>query len=60
MLTKSKSHWLYIDYRDQNIPKTVVLRLDKKDYKDVLAALKTHTGKEVNMLGDTTNDKPKK
>jgi hypothetical protein len=60
MLTKSKSHWLYIDYRDQNIPKTVVLRLDKKDYKDVLAALKTHTGKDVNMLGDTTKDKSKK
>jgi hypothetical protein len=52
MLTRSKSHWLYIDYREQNLPRTVVLRLDKKDYKQVLEAVKTHTGKDVLMLGE--------
>jgi len=52
MLTKSKSHWLYIDYREQNASKTVVLRLDKSDYKKVLDAVKTHTGKDVLMLGE--------
>jgi hypothetical protein len=50
MLTKSKSHWLYIDYREQNTAKTVVLRLDKKDYKKILEAVKAHTGKDVQML----------
>ncbi len=57
MLTKSKSHWLYIDYEDQNIPKTLVLRLDKKDYKKVIEAVKTHTGKDVLMLGETSKNK---
>ena len=41
MATKSKSHWLYIDYRDQTGAKTVVLRLDKKDYTTILEAVKT-------------------
>ena len=48
MLTKSKSHWLYI-----------VLRMDKSDYKKIFEAVKTHTGKDVEMLGDA-NDKSKK
>lgn len=59
MLTKSKSHWLYIDYREQNIPKSVVLRMDKHDYKKIFDAVKAHTGKEVELLGDA-NDKAKK
>ena len=29
-LTKSKSHWLYIDYHEQSVPKSVVLRMDKR------------------------------
>jgi hypothetical protein len=52
MLTKSKSHWLYIDFHEQNVPKTVVLRMDKKEYKDIFDAVKTHTRKEVEFLGD--------
>lgn len=52
MLTKSKSHWLYIDYREQNIPKSMVLRMDKKDYKKIFEAVKTHTAKEVEFLGE--------
>jgi hypothetical protein len=52
MLTKSKSHWLYIDFHDQNAPKTVVLRMDKKEFKNIFDAVKTHTGKEVEFLGD--------
>lgn len=59
MLTKSKSHWLYIDYHEQNIPKSMVLRMDKGDYKKIFEAVKTHTGKEVEMLGDA-KDKEKK
>jgi hypothetical protein len=50
MLTKSKSHWLYINFHEQNAPKSVVLRMDKNDYKNICASLKTHTGKEVEGL----------
>jgi len=59
MLTKSKSHWLYIDYHEQNIPKSLVLRMDKGEYKKIFDAVKTHTGKEVEFLGDA-KDKQKK
>jgi hypothetical protein len=55
MLTKSKSHWLYIDFHEQNAPKTVVLRMDKKEYKNIFDAVKTHTGKSVEFLGDAKN-----
>lgn len=59
MLTKSKSHWLYIDYHEQKVPKTLVLRLDKSDYQKVIASIKTHTGKDVEMLGDAGKGKQK-
>jgi hypothetical protein len=52
MLTESKSHWLYIDYREQNAPKVVVLRMDKHEYKKIVAAVPTHTGKDVQDLGN--------
>ena len=52
MLTKSKSHWLYIDFHEQNVPKTLVLRMDKKEYKRIFDAVKLHTGKQVEFLGD--------
>jgi hypothetical protein len=51
MLTSSKSHWLYMDYHEQNVPKVVVLRMDKKEYKDIIAAFTANTGKEVQYLG---------
>jgi len=59
MLTKSKSHWLYIDYHEQSGAKSVVLRMDKNDYKKIFEAVKAHTGKDVEMLGDE-KDKSKK
>ena len=52
MMTKSKSHWLYIDFHEQNVPKSVVLRMDKKEYKNIFDAVKAHTGKEVEFTGD--------
>src|SRR5579864_4078752 len=52
MLTKSKSHWLYIDFHEQNAPKSMVLRMDKHEYKSIIEAVKTHTGKDVEFLGD--------
>ena len=59
MLTKSKSHWLYIDYHEENVPRSVVLRMDKNDYKKIFDAVKTHTGKDVEFMGDA-KEKAKK
>jgi hypothetical protein len=57
MMTKSKSHWLYIDYQEQNAPKTAVLRMDKGEYKKIIAAVPVHTGKEVQDLGNAGKKK---
>jgi len=32
MLTKSKSHWLYIDFHEQDAANSIVLRMDKNEY----------------------------
>jgi len=51
--TKSKNHWLEIDFHDQNAPSALVLKLDKRDYKKVCDAAKAHTGKDVVVVGKT-------
>jgi hypothetical protein len=57
MLTKSKSHWLYIDFHEQNVPKSLVLRMDKSEYKKILDAAQAHTGKTVEFLSDAGKKK---
>jgi len=53
MLTKGRSHWLQIDYDDpQNVRKFYVLRMDKHDYLRILEAVKVHTGKDADVLGN--------
>jgi hypothetical protein len=52
MLSKSKSHWLYIDFHDQDGKRTIVLRLDKKDVAAILDAFKKQTGRDVINLGE--------
>jgi hypothetical protein len=52
MLTKAKSHWLKIDYRESNLPKSFVLRMDKREYLRILDAVKAHTGKDTEVLGN--------
>lgn len=52
MLTKSRAHWLEIDYQDQDLPKAYVVRMDKKNYIRILDAIKVHTGKETEVLGN--------
>ena len=52
MLTKSRSHWLEIDYQDEDLPKAFVLRMDKKNYIHILDAIKAHTGKDTEILGN--------
>ncbi len=60
MLTKSKSHWLYIDFHEQTAPKSVVLRMDKNEYKSIIEAVKAHTGKEVQFLENPSDKKKDK
>jgi len=57
MLTKSKSHWLYIDFHEQDTRKSAVLRMDKKEYEDIISAVSLHVGKNVEGFGD--GKKPK-
>ncbi len=52
MLTKSKSHWLEIDYHEEDLPKTYVVRMDKHNYIRILEAVKAHTGKDAEVLGN--------
>lgn len=52
MLTKSRAHWLEIDYRDQDLMKAYVVRMDKKNYIRILDAIKAHTGKDTEILGN--------
>jgi|GEM_PF-1892242 hypothetical protein len=59
MLTKSKSHWLYVDFHEQDAAKSVVLRMDKNEYKSIMEACKTHTGKTVEDLQEAGKSKDK-
>src|SRR5262249_23273257 len=52
MITKSRLHWLQIDYHQQDLPKEYVLRMDKHEYLQILDAIKTHTGKDAEILGN--------
>ena len=52
MITRSKSHWLEIDYYDQDVPKSYVVRMDKHDYLHILDEVKKHTGKDAEILGN--------
>ena len=47
MLTKSRSHWFTIEYHEENVPKSLVLRLDKSEYKQVLKVATAATGKDI-------------
>jgi hypothetical protein len=60
MLTKSKSHWFTVDYHEGAAAKSLVLRLDKSEYKKVLETAKAQTGKDVIFLKDAKLDKDKK
>jgi hypothetical protein len=52
LLTRSKSHWLAIDYQDAGVPQTFILRMEKRDYLRILDAVKAHTGKDPDILGN--------
>ena len=51
MLTKSKSHWLYVDYKNSDgSAKSLVVKLDKREYKTALSVLHEQSGKEIETL----------
>jgi hypothetical protein len=58
MLSKSKSHWLSVDFHDQEGKRTVVLKLDKYDIHAVFDAFRTHAGKDVVNVGETGKKQP--
>jgi hypothetical protein len=61
MLTKSKNHWLYIDYKDAvSETKTLTLKLDKSEYQRVLNASREQTDKEVEILTQQNGHREKK
>jgi hypothetical protein len=51
-LMGDKSHWLKIEYHDQDAHKEFVLLMDKHEYLRILDALKAHTGIEAEVLGN--------
>ena len=58
LFIKGQSHWLVIESTAGSVNDTTVLRLDKTEYRDVLAALNSKSGKDVEMLapGNTLVD----
>jgi hypothetical protein len=47
MGTKTKSHWLSIDYQQEGAKQTTVLQLDKSEYEKVIATLESKSGKNI-------------
>ncbi|HME33872.1 MAG TPA: hypothetical protein VKF84_01445 [Candidatus Sulfotelmatobacter sp.] len=48
----SKTHWLKIDYHDQDAHKVLVVLMNKHDYLHILDALRAHTGIDAEILGN--------
>ena len=48
----SRNHWLEIHYTHDQIPKTLVLHMDRHNYLRILDAIKTHTGHDAEVLGN--------
>lgn len=55
MLTKTKSHWLGIQYHDGEAKQEMILRLDKSEYENVLSTLESRTGKTIARLDTKTS-----
>lgn len=56
MATKTKSHWLAIEYHESNAAKqTAILRLDKSEYENIIKTLEARTGKPIAILDSKTN-----
>ena len=61
MLTKSKNHWLYVDYKDADgKPKDITLKLDKSEYETALKTVKELSGKDVEITTPKKGEKKDK
>ncbi|MEP7337596.1 MAG: hypothetical protein ABI977_07605 [Acidobacteriota bacterium] len=61
MMTKSKNHWLYVDYKDADgKPKDITLKLDKSEYEKVLKTAKEMSGKDVEISTQKKDEKKDK
>ena len=56
MLSKSRKHVLTVEYHDGIASEDLVLRMDKSEYRDILAAAQVRTGKSV-LAKDAVRDK---
>lgn len=54
MATKTKSYWLDIEHHDGDAKELTVLRLDKSEYAQVMAALEAKSGKHIDELATKT------
>lgn len=50
MATKTKSHWLDIEYHQGDAKQLTILRLDKSEYEKVISTLEARTGKHIATL----------
>ncbi len=55
MATKTKSHWLDIQYHEGDAKQLTVLRLDKSEYENVISTLEARTGKHIAVLNSKTS-----
>ncbi|SRR6266404_9041466 len=60
MLTKGKNHWLYVNYKQDGVPKKLALKLDKSEYEQVLKTAHDQTGKDVEILVSQKRKSPAK
>ena len=56
MATKTKSHWLAIEYHNGDTKDEAVLQLDKSEYKEIVATLEAKTGKKVETRDAKTSE----
>jgi hypothetical protein len=60
MFTKGKNHWFYVNYKQDGGPKELALKLDKREYEQVLKTAHEQTGKDVEMLAPQKRKSPAK
>lgn len=61
MMTKSKNHWLYVDYKDAaGNSHDLTLKLDKSEYEKVLKTAKEMSGKDVEITATKKDEKKDK
>jgi len=59
MATKSKNHWLYVDYKQDGQDKDVSLKMHKSEYEAMMATAKSLTGKQIEILQPKAKGQPK-